>query len=241
MIVRNLSKRFGSETEVLSGISFQVDQGEFVAIIGSSGSGKSTLLRCLSLQETWTEGEYIYEGRDITKLNPLEKFKVRKNWAFLEEKPNVNLRTTAQKNVWTGRWKQTPLWRLVTRRAAMDEHVMAADYLEKVGLLDKGDEKVEKLSGGEQQRVALAKALVQEAQVIFADEPVRGLDPASSERVMEDLRKTAKRDNVTIICCLHKLELAERYATRIMGLSGGKIVLDIPARRLTLREKDMIL
>ena len=133
------------------------------------------------------------------------------------------------------------LWRKVTRRSSMDEHVHSLEFLEKVGLLDKGKEKVEKLSGGEKQRVALARALIQEAKMIAADDPVRGLDPNSVNGVMENFRNVAKRENVLLIITIQQLDLAERYATRIIGLSKGKIVLDIKARKLTHREKELIL
>jgi phosphonate transport system ATP-binding protein len=114
------------------------------------------------------------------------------------------------------------------------------DFLEKVGLLDKAHEKVGKLSGGEQQRVAIARALVQGAKVIMADEPIKGLDPKSADRVMEDFKSLCKRQELVAICSMQNLDLAERFATRIWGLSKGRIVLDIPARRLTQYEKNLI-
>lgn len=240
MIVRNLTKTM-EDQKILTGISFQVDEGEFVALIGASGSGKTTLLRCLTLKESWDQGEYIYDGKDLIKANPVEKFRVSRRWAFLEDNPNINVKKTAVRNVLGARWQHMSLWRKVTRRSSVDEHYLASDFLEKVGLLDKGDAKVETLSGGERQRVALAKALVQEAKLIVADDPAKGLDPQSVERVMQDFRDIAKREKVTIICAMQQLELAERFATRIWGISGGKIVLDIPARKLTQRERDMIL
>lgn len=241
MIVRNLTKKFSEGDEILSGISFQVDPGEFVAVVGASGSGKSTLLRCLSLRESWDSGEYIYGGKNIAKANMMEKLSLQKNWAHLGENPDINPRKTALENVLDARKRHMPVWRRVTGKSSMDEHVYGMDYLEKVGLMDKADSKGGQLSGGEKQRVVLAKALIQEAQMILADEPVKGLDPDSVDRVMHDLRAVSRSENLTIICTLHQLDLAERFATRIMGLAEGKIVLDIPARRLTMREKELIL
>ena len=240
MIVRNMWKQKEGKN-ILSGISFQADPGELVALVGASGSGKTTLLRCLTLKESWDQGEFVYEGKDLLKANPWERFRVKNRWAFLEESPNINPKKSAVSNVLGARWRHMPLWRKITRRSSMDEHFLASDYLEKVGLLDKGEAKVETLSGGEKQRVALAKALVQEAKMICADDPVKGLDPHSVERVLQDFRKIAQKENIIIVCAMQQLDLAERFATRIWGLKDGKIVLDIPARRLTSRERDLIL
>lgn len=240
MIVRHLEKSY-PEHPVLKGLSFQADPGEFIAVVGASGSGKTTLLRCLTLQESWDKGEYIYEGHNVLEGSPLARLKVRRNWVFLKEDPGLNPKKTAVQSVLEARWRHMPLWRKVVRKSSLDEHVYSNEFLEKVGLLDKGGEKVEKLSGGEKQRVALARALIQEAKMIAADDPVKGLDPQSVNRVMEDFRNVAKRENVLLVCAMQQLDLAERYATRIIGLSEGRIVLDIPARKLTAREKDFIL
>ncbi|GIP32762.1 phosphonate ABC transporter ATP-binding protein [Paenibacillus sp. J2TS4] len=240
IIVRNLTKRFDSEREVLSKISFQADKGDFIAILGGSGSGKTTLLRCLSLQESWSEGQFIYEGNDITSFNFIEKMKIKRKWAMIEEQPYLNLNMTAIQNVLSGRYKKTSLLRFVTRVSAKNDHLEAMDLLEHVELLDKAREKTAKLSGGERQRVAIAQALVQGTEILFADEPVIGLPPESANRVMEDLRNISRKKKVTIICTVNNVELAERFSSRIWGLAGGRIVLDIAARKLTLRERDLI-
>jgi phosphonate transport system ATP-binding protein len=238
--VRNLTKKVKDGTEVLSKLSLQADDGEFIAIVGSSGSGKTTLLRCLALQEKWDQGQYIYNSRDISSLNPIQAYQLKKEWGFLTETPDVDPNRDALKNVLDSRYQHMSLVRNLIRKPSQDEHVFAMDYLEKVGLLDKAREKVSKLSGGEKQRVAIAKALIKGAKVIFADEPMKGLQPEAQFRVMEDLRAVSQRDHGTVFCSISNLELAERYATRIWGLAEGKIVLDIAGRRLTQREKDLI-
>lgn len=240
LTVRNLSKKWKDGTEILNKVSFQVDDGEFIAVIGASGSGKTTLLNCLSLKEKWDQGQYIYNSRDITGLNPLQAYALRREWGFLTENPDVNPSKNALKNVLDSRYQHMSLVRRIFRKESQDEHVYAMDFLEKVGLLDKAREPVSKLSGGEKQRVGIAKALIKGAKVIFADEPLKGLQPEAQNRVMEDLRNVCKRDQVTVICAISSLEHAERYASRIWGVSGGKIVLDIAARKLTQREKDIV-
>lgn len=239
LTVRNLSKVFPPDNQVLSQISFQVDAGEFIAVIGSSGSGKTTLLRCISHQEKWTSGQLIYNSNDITKPGPWDRFKLGKDFAYLEEKPFLNRNKSAVKNVLMGRVYQAPL-RMVTGLSSRNEKIDSMDFLEKVGLLDKGEKKVGQLSGGEQQRVAIAKALILGPKVLVADEPVSGLDPKSTEYILQDLKSLCKDRNMTVIATLHKVELAERFATRIWGVSEGKIVLDIPARPLTLNEKMLV-
>ena len=241
MIVRNLTKTFPPNDTVLSSISFQADAGEFVAIMGGSGSGKSVLLKCLSFREKWTSGQYVIDGAEMTNPGLLERWRLGKQWAVLEEKPSLNGGQSAVKNVRGGRFYHTPLWRLLTRTASRDEHMLAMDALEKVGLLDKAHEKASALSGGEQQRVAIARALVRGAKVIVADEPVSGLDPKSGHAVLADLKALCVKEGITVICTLHQVELAEKYASRIWGLSGGRIVLDIPGRSLTQREKQLVL
>ncbi|NQX57304.1 phosphonate ABC transporter ATP-binding protein [Paenibacillus qinlingensis] len=239
LTVRNLSKVFPPDNQVLSQISFQVDAGEFIAVIGSSGSGKTTLLRCISHQEKWTSGQLIYNSNDITKPGPWDRFKLGKDFAYLEEKPFLNRNKSAVKNVLMGRVYQAPL-RMVTGLSSRNEKIDSMEFLEKVGLLDKGEKKVGQLSGGEQQRVAIAKALILGPKVLVADEPVSGLDPKSTEYILQDLKSLCKERNMSVIATLHKVELAERFATRIWGVSEGRIVLDIPARPLTLNEKMLV-
>ena len=238
--VRNLSKIFPPDFKVLSQISFQADQGEFIAIVGLSGSGKSTLLRCISHKDKWTTGQLIYNGHDYSSPGFLGRWKLAKDFVYIEEKPLMDNNTSALKNVLKGRFYQTSVLRKLTGTRNRDEHILGMDYLERAGLLDKGHIKLGSLSGGERQRVAIAKALVHGAKVLVIDEPVTGLDPKSTEIIMDDLKMLCEEQKVTVIAAVNQLELAERYATRIWGLAEGKIVLDIPARNLLLEEKQLI-
>ncbi len=240
IIVRNLTKQLVDGTEILSRVSFQADKGELIALVGGSGSGKTTLLKCIALRDKWTEGQLIYDGKDLTTPKWTDSIRLRKEWVYLDEKPTMNKNLTALRVVLGGRFFHTPIWRKLTATVSTDEHILGMDYLEKVGLLDKAHEKVGKLSGGEVQRVAIARALVQGAKVIMADEPIKGLDPKSADRVMEDFKALCKKTELVAICSMQNLDLAERFATRIWGLSNGRIVLDIPARRLTQYEKNLI-
>lgn len=238
--VRKMTKHY-PDREVLQPISFQVDRGDFIAVIGGSGSGKTTLLRCLAMREKWTSGQYIIEGKDALASNILEQFKLRRSMAFLEETPAINPNQTALKNVLAGVKYQLALWRQITGLVPTSEHVTAMDALDQVGLLEQAEMKAGNLSGGEKQRVAIAKSLAQGSRIILADEPVTGLDPESANRVMADFRHLCRTRQLIVICTMNNVELAEKHTTRIWGLAEGRIVVDVSGRRLTQREKMQIL
>ncbi|MGG4220063.1 ATP-binding cassette domain-containing protein [Paenibacillus jamilae] len=238
--IRKLTKQVGPErTPLLRGIDAEIHQGEFIAVVGPSGSGKTTLLRCLALQEPWEDGSLIVGGHDVLKSGWTGKMKIKREWAYLEQNPHLNMNRTALKNVLIGRSGQTPWWRMATGMVRSDDYMGAMDVLEDLGLLDKAHDKCDKLSGGERQRVATARALVHGAKVILADEPVNGLDPASAAHVLETFRKLCSDERVTIITVL-PLEMAERFASRIWGLNEGELVFDIQGRRLTQAEKNKL-
>ncbi|XEC92547.1 phosphonate ABC transporter ATP-binding protein [Paenibacillus tarimensis] len=238
--VDRLIKRIPGGPKVLKDISLRVGKGEFIAIAGGSGSGKTMLLKCLALREKWTEGSYMVDGQDVLK-NPFTGiYKIRREFAYLEEKPMLALKRTALKNVLIGTRYQTPLWRMVTGMVRNDDYMGAMDTLEKVGLLDKAHMKAEKLSGGEKQRVAISRALVHGAKVLLADEPVSGLDPHASEQILANLKTLCTEQGLTVIAVLHQQDWAEKYADRIWGLNNGRMVFDVQGRRLTYGEKSML-
>jgi len=240
--VRKLKVTKGNDHEVvLSNVNLHVNKGEFVAILGASGSGKTTLLRCLSLRDKWDEGEITFKGETLTTLSIFGKYKIRKQCAYLSQQPELNQNRTAAKNILSGRFRTSAFWRIISGLVSRNEHFTAYDYLDRVGLLDKAKIKAGSLSGGEKQRVAIGRALAWGAEVIYADEPISGLDPQSAARVMEELRKLCKDNNLTVICCIHNVEMAEQYCSRIMGLSEGVIQFDVSGRRLLHGEKNLIL
>lgn len=238
--VSQLTKQIPGGPKVLKGISLDIQPGEFIAIKGASGSGKSMLLRCLALRESWTSGEYMVDGVDILKKGIAGKMKIRREMAYLEEKPTLIPNRTALKNVLIGAVGQTPAWRRLTGMVRNDDYMGAMDMIEKVGLIDKAHQKGDKLSGGEKQRVAVARALVHGAKVLLVDEPVSGLDPHAAEQVLADLKNMCKTQQITIVAVMHQGDWAERFADRILGLNNGELVLDIKGRRMTEREKMLL-
>lgn len=240
--VRNLKKAVGPDkTPLLKGVNLEIGQGEFVAIIGGGGSGKTTLLTCMSGRNRWDEGDIVYNGQSLKTMSLWHKYLYRKECAYLAQQPVLNPNKTAAKNVLSGRFRRTGLMKLATGLVSRDEHYTAHDYLDKVGLLDKANLKAHQLSGGERQRVAIGRALAWGAKVIYADEPISGLDPHSGARVMEDFRRLCREDGLTVVCCLNNIDLAQTYCNRILGLADGVIAVEAANRRLTEREKRQIL
>lgn len=235
--IRNLTKSYG-DINILKGIDLDLYDGELVAVIGGSGSGKSVLLRCIGLKEKWDKGELTYNNVVMQKANLLKYWKLIKNWAVLDQSPQLSRGLTAFRNVLHGRLRDFPIWRLIFgAKASEDEHMRAMDYLDKVGLLDKAYQKVDKMSGGEKQRVAIAKALGKGAKILIADEPVSNLDPHASEKVLEGMRTLCEQERIIAVVVLQNLEQAERFATRVIGLVDGRVEIDVRGRRLTTGEK----
>lgn len=234
MIIRNLRKIYGEQV-VLDGVTMAAGQGEMVAILGPSGSGKSALLKCIALKEKWDGGEFIYDDDDLLKQGWLAQQRYKSIVGYLPPKEvSLNPNKTALKNVLTG---LLPTWRKLIGARSKLEYMTAMDYLENVGLLDVAHRKVQTLSGGEKQRVAVAKALIQGSEIIVADEPVIGLDPTSAQLVLKDLRYMCDKHKATVFFTIPQVEWAEQYATRIIGLNDGKVIFDVSGRRLTTAEK----
>ncbi|WP_046214563.1 phosphonate ABC transporter ATP-binding protein [Paenibacillus wulumuqiensis] len=238
--VDHLTKIVGEDrTRVLDDINLEIQHGEMIALVGPSGSGKSMLLKCLAMRETWTEGSFRVGDTDIHKSGFSGKRKISREWSFLEQSPQLHPERTALKTVLIGQSGQTPVWRMLTGMVRSDDYMGAMDILETLGLLDKAHQKAGTLSGGERQRVAIARALAHGAKVVLADEPVTGLDPKSGEEVIKTLRALCTSERLTVIAVI-PLELAERYATRIIGLQEGRISFDINGRRLTSAERRLL-
>ncbi|MCA0757992.1 ATP-binding cassette domain-containing protein [Paenibacillus sp. N4] len=238
--IKGLTKRIPGGPKVLDDISFEAYPGDFIAIKGDSGSGKSMLLKCLALQEKWTSGTYQFEGKDVFKEGLKGRFKLKQQVAYIEEKPFLFPNKSGLKNVIIGSVSQTPAWRRWTGMMRSDDYMGAMDMIEKRGLIDKAHQKASTLSGGEKQRMAVARALVHGAKVIAADEPVAGLDPHTADQVLSDLKALCKEQGVIVIAVMHQGDWAERFADRILGLNKGKLVLDVRGRRLTEREKSLL-
>lgn len=210
----------------LDGIDLDIGKGEFVGVIGLSGAGKSTLLRALNGTIRPTQGSVRFEGTDIGNAAPSDLASVRRRIGFIFQHFNLVRSLSALSNVLTGRLgHRRGLASLIGRFPAGDRQ-LALKLLDEVGLTEQATQRVDRLSGGQQQRVAIARALAQEPTAILADEPMASLDPRLSEVVLDILKKINSERRITVIVNLHVLELARRYADRIVALRDGRVVYD---------------
>lgn len=229
----NVTKVFPNGVTGLRKINLTINKGEFVCIIGLSGAGKSTLLRSLNRMNDVSEGDIKIAGESITQANPRELRQMRRNIGMIFQQFNLVRKNTVQKNVISGRLGYYNNWQTLLGLFSKEDYARTEAALEKVGLADKLKDRSDSLSGGQQQRVSIARTIVQEAELILADEPVSSLDPVTSETVMNDFKRLNQENGRTIVINIHSVDLARRYASRIIGMRAGEIVFDGPASAAT--------
>jgi phosphonate transport system ATP-binding protein len=224
--IERLTKVFPNGVRALDEVSLEVQDGEFVAIVGLSGSGKSTLLRCINRLVEPTAGRVVLDGVDLTATTGQQLRQVRRSIGMIFQQFNLVRRSTVLTNVLTGRLGSVSTLRSLVGSFAAEDYERAYTCLERVGILDQVYQRADTLSGGQQQRVAIARALMQEPRMILADEPVASLDPATSHSVMKYLEEVNREDRLIVLCNLHFMSLARRYASRVVALKAGRIVFD---------------
>ena len=222
--IKNLTKVYADGTVALKEVSFKVEDGEFLVIIGLSGSGKSTLLRCINRLIEPTEGEIIWDGEDIVKAEPAELRRFRRKIGMIFQHFNLVKRSNVLTNVLSGRLGYVKPWTSLLYHFPSKDRKMAMEALVRVGIEEQAHKRADELSGGQQQRVGIARALMQEPKMILADEPVASLDPVLAHTILGYLEQMNKESKITVICSLHYLDLVQRYATRVIGLREGRIV-----------------
>lgn len=224
--IKNLTKIYEGGVLALENVSFEVPDGQFLAIIGLSGSGKSTLLRCINRLIEPTSGQILWNDLDITAASPDEMRRIRRKIGMVFQHFNLVHRSSVLTNVLAGRLGYTnPAWSLINRFPKQDIE-KALRQLERVGIADKAHNRADELSGGQQQRVGIARALMQDPEIILADEPVASLDPVLAHSIMKHLEMINKEDGVTVLCSLHFLDLVHRYADRVVALNQGRVVFE---------------
>ncbi|MEB3195841.1 MAG: phosphonate ABC transporter ATP-binding protein [Candidatus Sericytochromatia bacterium] len=241
--IEGLHKAYGAGPAILSDINLQFRPGEFVVILGLSGAGKSTFLRCLNRLVAPTAGRIQVPGElvgnsgaaraDVALMSAGELRHWRRRVGMIFQQFNLVKRLTVLQNVLSGSLGYMALLPSVMRFFPAVERERALVNLARVGLLEQAHQRADRLSGGQQQRVAIARALMQRPALILADEPVASLDPKLSVVVLDTLRRVAQEDQITVLVSLHVLELARRYADRIVGFQGGRVVFDGPPDALT--------
>ena len=235
--VQGLTKTYADGTVALRDITFDIPQGQLVAVIGQSGAGKSTLIQCINRLVVPTSGSVFVNGHDVTQANGHDLRLIRREIGMVFQEFNLVERLSALRNVLHGR-----LGYIGSLKGAMGifskaEVEDALHILNRVGLEDQVFKRCSDLSGGQKQRVGISRALMQGASLILADEPIASLDPASSSMVMEILRSIARSDGITTVVNLHQMDHAFEFADRVIALRDGRIVADgSPA---SLRDDDV--
>ena len=227
-----VNKIYPNGLHALKNISLEINQGEFVAIIGLSGAGKSTLLRTINRMHDISEGSLTVNGQEVNNLAGKDLRKFRRKVGMVFQSFNLVTRTTVINNVLTSRVPDMPLWKSIIGLYSKEDKVIALEALDKVGILDKAYVRADQLSGGQQQRVALARTLAQKPEIILADEPVAALDPITAKQVMDDFKKINKELNMSVLINIHHVDLALKYADRVIGIKAGEIVYDGPSKNV---------
>ena len=225
----DVGKKYPNGFQALEHVNLEIKDGEFVAIIGLSGAGKSTLLRTINKMNAATTGQVLVNGKDVSKLDGRELRELRRGIGMIFQSFNLVKRSSVYKNVLAGRVAYHSTFKTLFGIFPEADKLIALEALEKMGILDKAYERADRLSGGQQQRVALARALAQNPKIILADEPVASLDPITTLAVMDDFKRINKEYGITIVANMHHVDLAVKYAERIIGLQAGKVVFDGPS------------
>ena len=237
---RNVDKVYPNGVKGLNNVTLDIEQGEFVAIIGLSGAGKSTLIRTINRMHDITAGTLTVDGIDVSKLKGKELRRFRRKIGMIFQSFNLVTRSTVIKNVLTSMVPDMPWYKTLLGLYSKEQKMQALEAIDKVGILDKAYSRCDELSGGQQQRVALARTLNQNPTIILADEPVAALDPVTAKMVMSDFKRINEEMNITILINIHHVDLALDYATRVIGIRDGEIVYDGPTSEVTEEVLDVV-
>ncbi|MEW9121518.1 MAG: phosphonate ABC transporter ATP-binding protein [Thermotaleaceae bacterium] len=224
--VKDVKKTYGTMTQALKGVSFDIYEGEFVVVIGPSGSGKSTLLRCINQLVKQSEGSIAFKGTPVEKVNRNQLKKIRREIGMIFQHYNLIDRLTVIQNVLHGRLGYMSDFRGVFDLYSKEDRWDTFNILKRVGLVDEIHKRADQLSGGQKQRVGISRALAQKPSLMLADEPIASLDPVTSNVIMDYLYKICKEDGISAIVSLHQVDFALKYASRIIGIKKGLIVFD---------------
>ncbi|WP_435186042.1 phosphonate ABC transporter ATP-binding protein [Halobellus sp. EA9] len=228
----NVTKIYGEDTVALDDVSFTISEGEFVILLGPSGAGKSTMLRVLNGLTDPTEGTVRINGVEVSG-NQSGVGMVFQEHYLIESK-------SAFGNALTGALSRNGLLRSLLGLHSEYDKTNALEALQTVGLLDEAGQRAESMSGGQKQRVGIARALVQEPEILLADEPVASLDPKAAREVMRYLKKAASEQDLTSVTSLHQVNIAREFGDRFLGIRDGEVIFDGDADDLTMEEMDRI-
>ncbi|CFB69168.1 phosphonate ABC transporter ATP-binding protein [Yersinia enterocolitica] len=230
LAVKGLVKAYKSQHRVLDDINFELHAGEFVAIIGRSGAGKSTLLHVLNGTIPSSAGEIINyhdngETQNIAALTTKQMRKWRAKCGMIFQDFCLVPRLDVMTNVLLGRLSYTPTLKSFFKIFADQDRARAIELLQWLNMLPHALQRAENLSGGQMQRVAICRAMMQNPKILLADEPVASLDPKNTTRIMNTLQKISE-DDIAVVVNLHSVDLVKEYCTRVIGIAHGRIIFD---------------
>ncbi len=223
---KNVEKIYDNGTQALKNVNLQINDGEFIAIIGLSGAGKSTILRTINRMHEITDGIIEMDGEDISTYKRADLRLYRSKIGMVFQSFNLVNRATALNNVLTSKAATMSTFKTLIGSYSHADKIHALECLDKVGLFDKAYTRVDQLSGGQRQRVALARTLAQNPKIILADEPVASLDPVTAKDVMDDFKAINEQMGITVFANMHHVDIALKYATRVIGIKSGEVVFD---------------
>lgn len=231
--LHHVSKRYPTGNQALKEISLTVPEGQVVALIGPSGAGKSTLIRCVNRLVEPSEGQIWLRDTEITRLSTRGLRQIRRRIGMIFQEYALVERLSVMENVLSGRLGYVNFWQSWLRRYPQADVDNAFRLLERVGLLDFVDQRADALSGGQRQRVGIARALLQDPDLLLVDEPTASLDPKTSRQIMRLITELAQERGLAVVINIHDVPLAQMYAQRIVGLRAGSVVYDGPPEGLT--------
>ncbi len=231
--LENIGVTFPNGTRALRGVNLELSSDQFTAIIGPSGAGKSTLIRVLNGLVRPTEGRAWVDGFELGRARRTEIRNVRRSIAMVFQHANLVHRLNALENVLLGRMGYLPAWRTSLRRYPRSDRDLAYSLLGRVGMAGHAYQRADTLSGGEQQRVGIARALAQQPRLLLADEPIASLDLKSAALVMDHIRHIHQSEGIAVLVNLHNLGTVRDYADRVIGVRRGEIVFDGSPQSLT--------
>jgi phosphonate transport system ATP-binding protein len=231
--IEGLTKRYKTGDTALRGVSLSVARGEIIGLIGPSGAGKSTLIRCVNGLVPASGGQVFLGDEELIALRGGALRRMRRRIGMIFQEYALVERLTVMENVLSGRLGYVGFWASWFRRFPQADIDRAFAVLERVGLLDHVDKRADALSGGQRQRVGIARALVQEPELLLVDEPTASLDPKTSRQVMRLLTELCRERDLAAIVNIHDVALARMFLPRIVGLRAGEVVYDGPSGGLT--------
>lgn len=238
--IKNVSKKYNNGTNALKNISFDVEKGEFISVIGPSGSGKSTLLRSINKMIDISQGSILFEDKNIENLKKTQIELVRREIGMIFQSYNLVERLTVIENVLHGRLGYKSIIAAILGIYSEEEKKEAFSFLERVNMTKYAYQKCSELSGGQKQRVGIARAIMQKPKLLLCDEPIASLDPKTAENIMDYLKKIVTELKITCIVNLHQVDIAKKYSDRIIALNKGEKIFDDKAERLTEKMVEFI-